>query len=56
MQRSIEHTRGSGTLSEVAAVVRFPSAVRKGSGTGRSASARSAVSQSGSDPIAAAER
>jgi hypothetical protein len=55
MQRSIEHTRGSGTLSEVAAVVRFPSAVRKGSGTWRSVSARSAVSQSGSDPIAAAE-
>ena len=55
IQRSTEHTRGSGTSGEAATVVSFPSIVRKGMGTSRPVPARSAVSQSSSEPIAAAE-
>ena len=54
IQRSTEHTRGSGTPGEPATVVSVPSTVRKGAGTSRSVPARRAVSQSSSEPIAAA--
>ena len=55
IQRSTEHTRGSGTSGDTATVVSSRSIVRKGAGTSRSVPARSAISQASSEPTAAAE-